>query len=60
MMSNEIKFTIRVNPKHFHYFKIAPASLCQCSHTKLEHRLDKTCGKCVCIRWQEQPIGKED
>ena len=50
----------KINPKHFRYFEIGPAPLCQCSHTKLEHRLDKTCRKCLCIRWQEQPAEQDE
>ena len=59
-MPDEIRFSIKINPKHFHYFEIGPAPLCQCGHAKLEHRLDKTCGKCLCIRWQEQPSEQDE
>ena len=46
------------NPKHFRYVQLAPDPVCKCGHTSLEHRLDKTCRKCICIRWL--PEGKDE
>lgn len=28
--------------------------VCVCEHEELEHRLDKTCGKCICIRFRSE------
>ena len=41
-------------PSAFAAVKLAPEPQCYCGHTKLEHRIDKTCGKvpCLCIRFE--------
>ena len=62
-MSNEkitILGIINRRPNSFRYVSLGPEPLCQCGHTRLEHRLDKTCGKCLCIRWQEQPTQQDE
>ena len=52
MKDEEIRVgTLIVRPKAFTYVRLAPAPVCVCGHTKLEHRIDRTCGKCLCIQW---------
>ena len=42
-------------PSAFGVFRLPPEPVCGCGHTKLEHRIDKTCGQvpCLCIRFEE-------
>ena len=47
----EILAHLVANPKAWAYVELGPESVCACGHTKLDHRIDSTCGKCLCIKW---------
>ena len=49
-----------LRPSASRYFELGPEPLCQCGHTELEHRLDKTCGKCLCTKWEHQRKENDD
>ena len=42
-----------VNPKAIGAFVLKDA-FCYCGHTDLEHRIDRTCAKCLCISLRER------
>lgn len=44
--------SIQEHPERFTAITLGPEPRCErCSHVELDHRLDKTCGKCVCHRF---------